>query len=102
MDTELADLKQKQNIAVMFSAYVDNALRVSSGQVVIFNQEITNIGQHYNPSTGVFTCPVSGYYVFDVHVMGQKDQHAQVEIRHNGNRLVMAWADDQMDYNSAS
>jgi len=102
MEKEMAAVKQKQNTTVMFSAWLDNQVTLSPGQVVIFNQEVTNIGQHYSPSTGVFTCPVSGYYVFDVTVMGQKDEYAHLEISHNGARLATAWADDHMDNNSAS
>ena len=102
LEKELADLKQKQGTTVMFSAYVDQFRTYTPGQVVVFNHEVTNIGQHYNTSTGVFTCPVSGYYVFDVHIMGQVDKNAEVVIRHNGANLAWAFADDKYDYQSGS
>jgi len=102
LEIEMAEVKQKQNTTVMFSAWLDHLVTLSSDDVVIFNQEITNIGQHYNPSTGVFTCPVSGYYVIDVHVMGQYDKFSQVVVRLNGARLVDAWAEDQIDYSTGS
>jgi hypothetical protein len=30
--------------------------------IYIYNVAITNVGSHYNTSTGIFTCPISGYY----------------------------------------
>lgn len=30
--------------------------------VYVYNFAITNVGSHYNTSTGFFTCPVTGYY----------------------------------------
>jgi len=102
MDKEMAAVKQNQHTTVMFSAWLDHTVALRSGHVVIFNQEVSNIGHHYSRSTGVFTCPVSGYYVFDLHIMGQKDEYAHLEIRLNGARLAGALADNDMDFNSAS
>ena len=102
MEREMSILKQRQNTTVMFSAFLGNYATISSGDVVVFNQVITNIGQNYNATTGVFTCLVSGYYVFDVHIQGQTDKEARVEIRLNGARLAVAGAEDQLDYQSAS
>jgi hypothetical protein len=34
----------------------------SSPSLYIYNTAITNVGSHYNTSTGFFTCPVAGYY----------------------------------------
>ena len=37
---------------------------------MIFNRTLFNIGGGYDPSTGVFTTPVSGLYLFSLHFMG--------------------------------
>ena len=102
---EMTEVKQKrkQRTTVMFSAYLlHRQITFSPSEVVVFDRAVTNIGQHYNQATGVFTCPISGYYVFDVHIFGQNDKRASVDMRRNGLRIVQAWADDKLDYQSAS
>lgn len=37
---------------------------LGSSQIVVFDQVITNIGQAYNPHTGIFTAPNDGIYFF--------------------------------------
>jgi len=38
----------------------------TSGQTIVFNQVDTNLGGGYSGTTGVFTAPVSGTYVFSL------------------------------------
>lgn len=38
-------------------------------EVLRFDDVITNLGNHYDPSTGKFTCHVSGMYFFTYHVL---------------------------------
>jgi len=102
MDKVITELQQKQNTTVMFSAYLDHQVTASPRDVIVFNQITTNVGNGYNPSTGVFICPVSGYYVFDVHIQGQMDKYVGVYIYLNGSVLGYAHADDKFDYQSAS
>lgn len=37
---------------------------LGSDQAIIFDQKITDFGNNYDNSDGIFTAPVSGYYVF--------------------------------------
>ena len=43
-------------------------ITVTAGQEIMFNSIGYNVGSHYNSSTSRFTCPVSGYYLFSLHV----------------------------------
>jgi hypothetical protein len=38
-------------------------------EVLRFDDVVTNLGNHYDPSTGKFTCQVSGIYYFTYHVL---------------------------------
>lgn len=38
-------------------------------EVLRFDDIVTNLGNHYDPSTGKFTCQVSGIYYFTYHVL---------------------------------
>ena len=50
----------------MFFAGKNNANPFAASQVVTYNAIETNIGSHYNASTGVFTAPIAGLYMFTV------------------------------------
>ena len=51
-----------------------SAVRVNSQAVnnstIICNTVITNVGGHYNGTTGVFTCPIAGLYQFHFECIG--------------------------------
>lgn len=47
-----------------FSAYKDNGSAYGTIGTVAFNVVLTNRGNHYNSSTGIFTAPIAGLYQF--------------------------------------
>ena len=54
---------------IAFSAGVTKDLTIQHAEVVKFDRIFTNIGRGYNSLTGVFSCPTSGIYVFQVNVI---------------------------------
>ena len=67
---EIKELKQvaRKEPNIMFSAvFTKGVVHLRPKQVVIYDRIITNVGQGYDNSTGVFTAPVTGYYHFEVH-----------------------------------
>ena len=54
-----------------FSVYITHdAIAVNINQTIVFNAAWTNINNHYNLQTGVFTCPCRGECVVCLPVQG--------------------------------
>ena len=70
------DPKQK----VAFTAGVTSASSTWNSGTLIFNKAILNVGTGYNPSTGVFTSPVAGTFVFYVTALEYSKQYLMVDI----------------------
>ena len=62
---------------------------LSTQGTIRFAKAITNIGGHYNTSSGNFTCEYPGVYVFHLHIVkDEKDTYAWCYIRKNGAYMV--------------
>lgn len=57
----------------------------SANQVVVHNTVLTNVGSHYNPSNGRFTCPVAGKYEIHIGAHCENSQPVIIEIKRNGS-----------------
>jgi len=52
---------------IAFHASLSSVIRgTTNGQTIVFDQVDTNLGGGYNGTTGVFTAPVAGAYVFSL------------------------------------
>ena len=82
---------------VAFTVAVKSSGSTSSGKTLIFNHIISNVGNGYNPSTGVFTAPRSGTYVFYVAAVEYSTYYLSLDIVINSAAKVRL-----VGYNSAS
>uniref|UniRef100_A0A668U589 C1q domain-containing protein n=1 Tax=Oreochromis aureus TaxID=47969 RepID=A0A668U589_OREAU len=58
---------------------------------LIFKHVITNIGNAYKPSTGIFTAPVRGAYHFELHMFGHGGVAVGAYLYKNEGPVVIAY-----------
>ena len=59
---------------------------------MIFDGITLNVGNHYNPATGHFTCPKTGVYAFSLILMSEVYNQAYGNLVKEGKTLALALA----------
>lgn len=73
--------------AVGFSAVMTVNASISDGSTVIYNNVITNVGHSYDTTSGTFTAPLEGTYVFHFHALSHVDKVSYtIEIYHQAKK----------------
>ncbi|XP_048009700.1 heavy metal-binding protein HIP-like isoform X5 [Megalobrama amblycephala] len=88
--------KENRDREIAFSA---GLMQSGSGNIGPFTTDITitykkvftNIGNAYNPVTGIFTAPLKGAYMFRISIYGHGGTKATVSIYKNGEHMVVAY-----------
>ena len=74
---------EKKNVA--FDAQMKNNINLASKSRVIFETVNLNEGNGYDPSTGIFTAPAAGMYVFDWTTLTQYGKDVLTSLVVNNN-----------------
>ena len=81
-------------LEVEFYAYLGTELsHVPVGTTLKFDGVGNNQGNGYDNSTGVFTCPSSGLYLFMVYIMPHEGSEVSVSLMYNGQGFAHAAAE---------
>ena len=83
----------KTEIKVMFSAILtaDDTSLFRQDKIIKFDRVLVNIPSNaYNPSTGKFTAPVSGYYMFLTDCASPHHKNVQIILYIDEERLIYA------------
>ena len=78
---------------MVFSAWASYKKDIPSDRTFIFDQAMVNEGQGYNYHTGIFTCPVSGYYAFTWATQATVGHYLMSWINKNGNHYRAEYLD---------
>ncbi|XP_031593717.1 complement C1q-like protein 4 [Oreochromis aureus] len=99
--------RENQVKQVAFSASLGKQSPTDTGPfttetTLIFEHVITNIGNAYNQSTGIFTAPVRGVYHFEFHIFGTAGIRAGGSLFRNGDLICTAYEHPKSGSVSAS
>ena len=61
-------------MSIYFNASRDKEYDRGGEEILKYDRVTVNAGEALNPDNGVFTCPVSGTYMFMVHLATHKDK----------------------------
>lgn len=77
---------------IAFSTSLDEDIaRATEYRVIHFNVILANIGDGYDPSTGVFTAPLNGSYLVGFSGVSYRGQSVLLHLVRNGQRLLSAF-----------
>lgn len=86
-------VKDLERPTVAFSAEGIGNATLLTNQTIVFTNLILNIGDAYNSSTGIFTAPVNGLYMFSVQMCTQYRSRSQFRV-FAGPKVIQSILDD--------
>ncbi|KAM9335409.1 complement C1q-like protein 4 isoform 2-T2 [Symphorus nematophorus] len=72
----------------------------STDKTLVYNKLVTNIGDAYNPATGVFVAPVAGVYHFTFFYHAGGDKETRLRLMKNSDFIVRT-SDHKSDSDTA-
>ena len=86
---------------VFFSVGLTHAIKPTSPQVIVFEKVWSNVGGGYSSTTGVFTCPVAGFYSFTVNLQ-TNNEVAYLTLQHNNKGVFHVFTRYDRGHHSAT
>ncbi|XP_037614180.1 cerebellin-1-like isoform X2 [Sebastes umbrosus] len=95
-ETQILELRSKESTKVIFSAATGGGLNnigpFNTSTTLIYRTVISNIGNAYSPSTGIFVAPVAGVYYFTFFYHAGGTNQANLNL-YKDNKLIV-WTGD--------
>ena len=102
MQTESKKVEKHWNESIGFSAKLSGDRDIDSGELISFDDVISNFGGHYSTDTYAFTCPANGVYSFSMSTNKSSGWAIRGILFRNSDELIRAHASDDMYRDSAS
>ena len=87
---------------VAFTAGMTSDSSTWQGDILVFTHVITNKGQGYSSSSGKFTAPRDGTYVFTVTAVSWDSNYLSLDIVHDGLSKVRTMSEDSARYQTGT
>ena len=87
---------------VAFTAGITSPSSSWQGDILVFPHVITNKGQGYSSSSGKFTPPRDGTYVFTVTAVSWDSNYLSLDIVHDGLSKVRTMSEDSARYQTGT
>ncbi|XP_060556157.1 cerebellin-2-like [Ruditapes philippinarum] len=89
IENTLKDLKDEKETAdiIHFSARGIKNRSPATKETLVFSSIMSNHGSAYDKSTGIFTAPVRGLYMFNLHLCIYRDKYLYFEIVANDHAI---------------
>ncbi|KAK3775000.1 hypothetical protein RRG08_036294 [Elysia crispata] len=87
---------------IAFSAGLAHHEYLQASQKVVYDTIFVNVGGGYDSTTGVFTCPTPGLYMFQFHALSHSSSNMWLELHHNYAYVSSIWGHIDQDYAAAS
>lgn len=77
--------------------YEQPLIDIPLGGKLIFKQLVNNPGNRYDNSTGVFTAPTAGLYLFAFFIVNEDGSSVNIVLKWNGHNIVQGCAEPVYD-----
>ncbi|XP_059167883.1 uncharacterized protein LOC131949939 [Physella acuta] len=94
--------KFKQTQKVAFTVGLSKPLDVLLKDVVVYNKVVSNVGDDYNSSTGVFRCNVAGLYFFQIYGAANKGKELSLSLVKNKTKVVSLYSNTNQELSLAA
>ena len=80
-----------------------NPFCIAKGSTLKFDTTVTNYGGAYSTSTGYYTCPSTGVYVFHLAIQNLRSKYFHVDLKKGSYRLLQLYVGgSSSDFHSAA
>ncbi|XP_071136655.1 cerebellin-1-like [Mytilus edulis] len=87
---------------VAFTALLNHSITAGAQQIIRYDTTLTNTGNAYDSTSGIFEVPVSGIYSLSASLMGDPHNGIHLQLVQNGKELVRLWTGGGDSYELAS